>query len=113
MNRAFSTSDAEIIKAYSSSECGTCQTYAKALIASQHDGHYLRGDSFVISAIAVPPLQALGAIVEVNGRTPARTVVDVTGATVETLNDDGAFHFQVAVKWLQLRWVVSGIRLAT
>jgi hypothetical protein len=112
LNQAFASSNADLIKAHSNSECGTCRTYEAALTASKRDGHFIRGDSFGVSNVAVPPLQSLGTIAEVSGRTPARTVVDAAGATVEVLKDDGAFHLQVAVKWSGQRWVVSGIRLA-
>ena len=112
MNTAFSRSDASIITALSNDECTACSNYVKALESASRDGESIRGDSFAVTDVAVPPLQALGTIAEVSGVTPAREVVGASGDVIKTLKSDGRFHVQVAVKWLEGRWLVSGIRLA-
>lgn len=111
LNLAFAASNPEAIRAYSNGECEVCARYEAALAASKKSGEYIRGASFDVRDIAVPPLQALGAIAEVTGRTPARAVVDAQGAVLRALKEEGSFHVQVAVKWLDGRWLVSGIRM--
>lgn len=113
LNVAFSSSEPSIIGAYSNGECTTCDTYEKAVAAARNDGHFLRGDSFVVSEVAAAPLQSLGTLVEVFGAIPARQLVDGNGKFLQTLTADGDFHFTVAVKRTSDGWLVSGIRLGS
>jgi hypothetical protein len=113
LNIAFSSSDASIIRAFSNSECTTCDNYAKALAAARKNGHFLKGQSFAVSNVAAAPLQPRGTLVEVFGAVPPRTQVDANGRTVSALAADGPFHFTVAVKLTGAGWVVSGIKLGS
>jgi hypothetical protein len=109
LNAAFSTSSPEIIRAFSNSECDTCKTYAEALADARANGTHIEGDSFAVDDVAAPPLQALGTLVEVFGHVPARRSVDASGKILHNLPPNGQFHFTVAVKWLDRRWLVSAI----
>jgi hypothetical protein len=108
LNVAFSTSDSSIIRRYSDPACQTCNNYAKALEGNAK--HLIRGASFLVSDVAVPPIEANGSIASVGGSIPARQVVDGAGSVIENLKSDGRFHFQVNVIRRESGWIVRGIR---
>lgn len=75
LNVAFSTNDAALIRRYSDPICKTCNNYAAGL--RQLHGQLIRGDSFALSDVAVPPIGAAVTDVEVFGSLPARVLTRI------------------------------------
>jgi hypothetical protein len=111
LNVAFSTNDAALIRRYSDPICKTCNNYA-ASIAGRMD-EYIRGESFALTEVAVPPLGTGVTNVEVFGTVPARAVVNRSGNVMRLLPTDGQFHFIVSVAREGKTWRVASIGQGT
>lgn len=109
LNVAFSTSDPAIIRNLSDPMCRTCENYAASFKPTER----VRGDSFLLTDVAVPPVGNPVTNVEVFGAVPARSVVKPDGSLVRALPAAGKFHLVVAVARIGSEWRVASIGKAT
>ncbi len=111
LNVAFSTNDAALIRRYSDPICKTCNNYAASIAGKP--GEFTRGDTFVLSDVAVPPLGTGVTDVEVFGDVPARAVVDKAGTVLRKITSDGQFHLTVSIAREGRAWRVASIGRAS
>jgi hypothetical protein len=108
LNVAFSTADSGIIRAFSDPSCGTCKNYIEALDATPET--VIRGESFHVLDVAVPPIEKVGTVVDVYITQPARMLVDRAGKVITKYPAKGQQHLLVNVIRSVGGWRVRGIK---
>ena len=111
LNVAFSTSDAALVRRYSTANCGTCTLYAKSLEYGRSHGLRIEGDSFAITDVQAVPVASGSVVVEALGDIPAKKEVDATGRTVDSVAGHSHFHCTVILTAAADAWRVSDIRI--
>lgn len=111
LNTAWTTTDADILRALSAASCKTCTLYIKTADDLRQKGlHYAGPSGFVGAAIPLPGATPSIQYIEIAYRQNSATIIDATGRVTEKVPVLGSF-IVATTQWSSSGWRMAKIQV--